>query len=207
MAAATASSSKRPAPGIPLLCLHTAGADSRQFRHLLNDTAVTSRYRVIAFDMPYHGRTESARRLVAREIQADDGGVPRVQFAPCGTPRARASRRPRVLDGRRHRPEAGRRIPARTARCRRPRNVGLCAGALQRVPAPPGDSRRGTRRELYVRTLRADEPGAERPRELVVLQPVRARRVRRRRALLQQRLGRPRGRQADRHAASATCRC
>ncbi|MGB7458284.1 MAG: alpha/beta hydrolase, partial [Pseudolabrys sp.] len=25
--------------GIPLLCLHTAGADSRQYRHLLNDTA------------------------------------------------------------------------------------------------------------------------------------------------------------------------
>jgi pimeloyl-ACP methyl ester carboxylesterase len=43
--------------GIPLLCLHTAGADSRQYRHLLNDPAVTSRYRVIAFDMPYHGRT------------------------------------------------------------------------------------------------------------------------------------------------------
>jgi len=43
--------------GIPLLCLHTAGADSRQYRHLLNDRAVTDRYRVIAFDMPYHGRT------------------------------------------------------------------------------------------------------------------------------------------------------
>ena len=43
--------------GIPLLCLHTAGADSRQYRHLLNDAAVTSTYRVIAFDMPYHGRS------------------------------------------------------------------------------------------------------------------------------------------------------
>jgi pimeloyl-ACP methyl ester carboxylesterase len=43
--------------GIPLLCLHTAGADSRQYRHLLNDTSVTSRYRVIAFDMPFHGRS------------------------------------------------------------------------------------------------------------------------------------------------------
>jgi pimeloyl-ACP methyl ester carboxylesterase len=43
--------------GIPLLCLHTAGADSRQYRHLLNDPAVTGRYRVIAFDMPCHGRT------------------------------------------------------------------------------------------------------------------------------------------------------
>ena len=43
--------------GIPLLCLHTAGADSRQYRHVLNDAAITSKYRVIAFDMPYHGRS------------------------------------------------------------------------------------------------------------------------------------------------------
>src|SRR6266851_6059454 len=43
--------------GIPLLCLHTAGADSRQYRHLLNDASVTNRYRVIAFDLPYHGRS------------------------------------------------------------------------------------------------------------------------------------------------------
>jgi pimeloyl-ACP methyl ester carboxylesterase len=43
--------------GIPLLCLHTAGADSRQYRHLLNDAAVTSKYRVVAFDLPYHGRS------------------------------------------------------------------------------------------------------------------------------------------------------
>ena len=43
--------------GVPLLCLHTAGADSRQYRHVLNDPAVTSRYRVVAFDMPYHGRS------------------------------------------------------------------------------------------------------------------------------------------------------
>ena len=43
--------------GIPLLCLHTAGADSRQYRHLLNDKEVTNRFRVIAFDLPYHGRS------------------------------------------------------------------------------------------------------------------------------------------------------
>jgi len=43
--------------GIPLLCLHTAGADSRQFRHVLCDEAVTKDYRVIAFDMPWHGRS------------------------------------------------------------------------------------------------------------------------------------------------------
>ncbi len=43
--------------GVPLLCLHTAGADSRQYRHLLNDPAVTDRFRVVAFDLPYHGRS------------------------------------------------------------------------------------------------------------------------------------------------------
>jgi pimeloyl-ACP methyl ester carboxylesterase len=43
--------------GVPLLCLHTAGADSRQYRHVMVDSAITSRYRVIAFDMPYHGRS------------------------------------------------------------------------------------------------------------------------------------------------------
>jgi pimeloyl-ACP methyl ester carboxylesterase len=43
--------------GIPLVCLHTAGADGRQYRHLLNDEAVTSHYRVIAFDMPWHGKS------------------------------------------------------------------------------------------------------------------------------------------------------
>jgi pimeloyl-ACP methyl ester carboxylesterase len=43
--------------GIPLLCLHTAGADSRQFRHVLNDKEVARRFRVIAFDFPWHGRS------------------------------------------------------------------------------------------------------------------------------------------------------
>ena len=43
--------------GIPLLCLHTAGTDSRQFRHILNDAEITGRCRVIAFDLPFHGRS------------------------------------------------------------------------------------------------------------------------------------------------------
>lgn len=43
--------------GRPLVCLHTAGADSRQFRHLLCDAQVTGGWRVLAFDMPYHGRS------------------------------------------------------------------------------------------------------------------------------------------------------
>lgn len=43
--------------GTPLVCLHTAGSDSRQYRHLLCDAAVTDRHRVIAFDLPWHGRS------------------------------------------------------------------------------------------------------------------------------------------------------
>jgi pimeloyl-ACP methyl ester carboxylesterase len=43
--------------GIPLLCLHTAGSDGRQYRALLNDDAITRRFRVIAFDLPWHGKS------------------------------------------------------------------------------------------------------------------------------------------------------
>ena len=40
-----------------MLCLHTAGADSRQYRALLNDADILERFRVIAFDLPWHGKS------------------------------------------------------------------------------------------------------------------------------------------------------
>ncbi|MFX0547198.1 alpha/beta fold hydrolase [Roseovarius sp. S1116L3] len=43
--------------GIPLLCLHTAGADGRQYRGMLLDETITNNYRVIVFDMPWHGKS------------------------------------------------------------------------------------------------------------------------------------------------------
>lgn len=43
--------------GRPVLCLHTAGADTRQWRHLMNDAEVTASNRLIAFDMPWHGKS------------------------------------------------------------------------------------------------------------------------------------------------------
>lgn len=43
--------------GIPLVCLHTAGSDGRQYRAVLNDSSITKSYRVIAFDMPWHGKS------------------------------------------------------------------------------------------------------------------------------------------------------
>jgi pimeloyl-ACP methyl ester carboxylesterase len=43
--------------GQPIVCLHTAGSDSRQYRHMLCDREVTDNHRVIAFDLPWHGRS------------------------------------------------------------------------------------------------------------------------------------------------------
>lgn len=43
--------------GIPLVCLHTAGSDATQYRHLLSDAGILDRFQVIAFDMPWHGKS------------------------------------------------------------------------------------------------------------------------------------------------------
>ena len=43
--------------GIALLCLHTAGSDGRQYRAVLNDPVILKNYRVVAFDMPWHGKS------------------------------------------------------------------------------------------------------------------------------------------------------
>ena len=43
--------------GIPMLLQHTAGADGRQWRHLLEDAAFQRDYRMIAYDLPYHGKS------------------------------------------------------------------------------------------------------------------------------------------------------
>lgn len=43
--------------GIPLIVGHTAGSDGRQYRHLLCDAEVTRDFRVIAFDLPFHGKS------------------------------------------------------------------------------------------------------------------------------------------------------
>ncbi|MFF2317929.1 alpha/beta fold hydrolase [Arthrobacter sp. NPDC058097] len=43
--------------GIPLLLQHTAGADNRQWRHFLADPELQKTYRMIAYDLPYHGKS------------------------------------------------------------------------------------------------------------------------------------------------------
>src|SRR5262249_12967339 len=46
-----------PKDGVPLLCLHTAGSHGAPWRGVLNDAEVTRSFRVIAFDLPRHGKS------------------------------------------------------------------------------------------------------------------------------------------------------
>lgn len=55
--------------GRPILCLHTAGADTRQWRHLMNDSEVTKANRLIAFDMPWHSKSLPPEGFQAQEYQ------------------------------------------------------------------------------------------------------------------------------------------
>ena len=55
--------------GIPLICLHTAGADGRQYRAILNDAEITSRFRVIVPDMPWHGKSSPPEGFQDEEYQ------------------------------------------------------------------------------------------------------------------------------------------
>ncbi len=42
---------------VVLLLQHTAGADARQWRHQLADPELAARFRVVAYDLPFHGRS------------------------------------------------------------------------------------------------------------------------------------------------------
>jgi pimeloyl-ACP methyl ester carboxylesterase len=43
--------------GIPLLLQHTAGAHSLQWRHLFEFPEITDHFRLIAYDLPFHGKS------------------------------------------------------------------------------------------------------------------------------------------------------
>ena len=55
--------------GIPLVCLHTAGSDGRQWRHLLADEEFAKNFRIIAFDMPWHGKSNPPASWSGEEYQ------------------------------------------------------------------------------------------------------------------------------------------
>ena len=61
--------------GTPLLCLHTAGSDGRQYRGLMNDTRVTAKHRVIAFhEVKYapdiHGQLLAGPMIRLKQLNA-----------------------------------------------------------------------------------------------------------------------------------------
>ena len=43
--------------GIPLVLQHTAGTDGRQWRHILEDRHYQRDFRMISYDLPYHGKS------------------------------------------------------------------------------------------------------------------------------------------------------
>lgn len=53
--------------GLPLVCLHTAGTDGREWRHQLCDPDITKNFRVIAFDLPRHGKSIPPRNFYKEE--------------------------------------------------------------------------------------------------------------------------------------------
>ena len=57
---------------LPLILHHTAGADGRQWRHLIEDPTIQSKYRIISYDLPFHGKSlpPPGERWWAQEYQA-----------------------------------------------------------------------------------------------------------------------------------------
>ena len=71
--------------GIPLVCLHTAGADARQWRHILNDSEITRYFRVLAFDMPWHGKSNPPEGWQKEEYLLTTSGYTELIRAFCRT--------------------------------------------------------------------------------------------------------------------------
>ena len=85
--------------GIPLLCLHTAGSDARQFRGLMNDARVTSAFRVIAFDMPWHGKSSPPAGWQDEEYQLTSRDYVRMNRGSRRCARPQQASRHGLLDG------------------------------------------------------------------------------------------------------------
>ncbi|HIY64861.1 MAG TPA: alpha/beta hydrolase [Candidatus Agrococcus pullicola] len=51
---------ERAGTGTPILCLPTAGSDTKQYHGLITETDLTDRYEIIAFDLPWHGKSNPA---------------------------------------------------------------------------------------------------------------------------------------------------
>jgi hypothetical protein len=65
--------------GVPLVLLHAADSDARMWCYRLGDPDLKRQFRVIAFDMPWHGRSMQGccgRNISCRVISARDSFDP-----------------------------------------------------------------------------------------------------------------------------------
>lgn len=69
--------------GIPLVCLHTAGSDTRQYRGLMNDPRILKDFRVIAFDMPWHGKSSPPAGWQLEEYRLTSNGYVSIILSVC----------------------------------------------------------------------------------------------------------------------------
>ena len=164
--------------GIPLLCLHTAGSDGRQYRGLLNDARITEEL-----------SRDRVRHAVARQILAagrlGERGIPAhlarlCAHDPRGLRRARARQAGRdgLLDRRAHRAASRARAPGEIPRDRRARILAQGRPLLRHELA--ASPRRAWRRGLgrhRVRAGRADRARRGPLGDAVALHAERPRRV------------------------------
>ncbi len=123
--------------GTPLLCLHTAGADGRQYRGLMNDVRVTHNHRVIAFDMPWHGKSSPPQGWHDEEYQLTSAHYTSMILGRDGGARARPADRDRLLDRRPDRAASGARASRTFPRYHRPAGRCACRSLLRpEFPAP-----------------------------------------------------------------------
>ena len=78
--------------GIPLLCLHMAGSDTRQYRAVLNDPAILERFRMVSFDLPYHGKSSPPATCAA----ASPASIRRSARSICCRANTTTRARPRI---------------------------------------------------------------------------------------------------------------
>ncbi|MYE99012.1 MAG: alpha/beta hydrolase [Gammaproteobacteria bacterium] len=71
--------------GIPLLLQHTAGANGSQWRHLFEYPEITGHFRLIAYDLPFHGKSmpPSLRNWWSEDYRLDAEFLRAVPLALC----------------------------------------------------------------------------------------------------------------------------
>ena len=196
--------------GIPLVCLHTAGADGRQFRHLLNDAEITRHFRVLAFDMPWHGKSLPPVGLAGRGVPAHHARLHRPDPAPSAARSGSSGRSCWAARSAARSCWSWRRLHAREFRAL----IGLESadyqapwyddtGWLHRPDVHGGE----VARRDDVRADRAAEPERDALGHAVDVHAGRPRRVQGRSLLLSGRRRLPRSRRRDRHRARARSTC